>query len=588
MELSKLFSDIIETEDIHTLFQPIVSLKTGEILGYEALSRGPIGSLHSPIALIEMAQKEEKLWELETIFRKSAIKQASTLGIKSLLFMNVEPNIIHDPKFKEGFTKNYVSEYLLNPEQIIFEITERSAISNYEGFKSTIDHYKNQGYQIAIDDTGAGYSNLSVLSKIKPYYIKIDMEIIRDIHKDTFKQAIVNSFVILSNLTNTRLIAEGIETCEELKTLIQLGVHSGQGFYIGKPSIALVDVCPKVKYEIVNSNYSDSLLNMNTEISIGEISEAIPTFDASIKCATVKDFFENNNVEGTCIVEREQVVGLVMKNHINAILSGQYGYSLYAKRPVSKIMDDSCLTVDYFTPINVVAELAMARAKDKVYDNIIVTKGFKYWGIVSVIKLLRQFLEMEKKMALELNPLTGLPGNTLINKALEKIIHSQKQVSVLYIDLDNFKVYNDLYGFEKGDHVINMTKELIVTNTKTDPSRSCFIGHIGGDDFIAIIECSMDESIEICNNIISYFDKRILEKYADNDIERGYIYGKDRDDTLKQFPLTSISIAGINGTLDSFHSPLELAEYMSKIKKKVKSIEKSCYIIEPAPPSISA
>ncbi len=583
MDTSELLNNIICSENIQTLFQPIVSLKTGDILGYEALSRGPQNSsLYSPLSLIEAALKEEKLWELETLFRKNAIREAHRLGLDSLLFLNVEPNIIHDPKFQEGFTKNYMSDYQLKPEQIIFEITERSAVSNFDNFKTIIEHYRSQGYQIAIDDTGAGYSNLAALCKIKPYYIKIDMEIVRNIHKDSFKQALLNSFVIMSNLTNTRLIAEGIESYEELVTITQLGIHAAQGFLIGQPSEGLSSIDPDILEIIKGKNSCSFSTPISNKKNIGEISEPIPSFDASVKCADLKDFFKNNhgNIEGICILEKGEVAGLIMKNDINAILSGQYGYSLYAKKPVRKIMDATCLTVDYSTPINVVAELAMSRTQEKIYDNIIVTKGLKYWGIVSVIKLLKQFLMMEKSTALELNPLTGLPGNTLINKALEDAIQLKNPIVVLYIDLDNFKIYNDIYGFEKGDNVIKMTRDAITACINQDFYHKSFIGHIGGDDFVAIIQCDYESSLHLCKQIIEYFDENVLDNFSEEDKEKGYMYGKDRNDIFREFPLTSVSIGGIYGILNCFQSPKELAMYMSEVKKKAKRIKKSSYIIE--------
>lgn len=577
-------SEIIEKELIHTLFQPIVNLKNGEVLGYEALSRGPEeSSLYSPIHLLEAAKEEDKLWELETIFRKSAINKASCLKLKELLFLNVEPNIIHDKEFQEGFTKSYLIKHHLNPEQIVFEITERSAMSNYSDFENTIRHYKNQGYKIAIDDTGAGYSNFSALSKVKPYYIKIDMGIVRDIDKEPFNQAIISSFVILSKLTNTKLIAEGIETKGELETLIQLGVHAAQGYFISTPSKQLKSISSEIKNLIMVKNKPHASYFYHTEKYIGEISNVIAPFESSHSCLDIKDFLEKNNVEGTCILNKNEVVGLIMKNHLDATLSGQYGYSLYARKPVSKIMDPNCLTVDYFTPINIVAELAMSRHPSKIYDNIIITKGLKYWGIVSVIELLRQFLEMERNKALELNPLTGLPGNTLINKALSYAIDRNMPNVVLYIDLDNFKAYNDVYGFEKGDRVIQMTKDTIMTCIKSYYQFTHFIGHIGGDDFIAIIECDFEDGKKICQQIINYYSEKIKDHFNIADQKKGYIVARDRNKALKQFNLTTISIAGIYGPLNFFSSPDKLAQYMSTVKKKVKEVEKSSYILEAAP-----
>ena len=174
--------------------------------------------------------------------------------IKESLFLNVEPDVISDPNFYEGFTKKYLHERHIHPDQIVLEITERSALYNYNNYSKILNHYKNQGYRLAIDDMGAGYSNLSSISKIKPFYIKIDMDLIKDIDKDPFNQAIIQAFVSLSNLTNTRLIAEGVETKEELEVLIKYGVHAAQGYYIAKPDKTLSAIPDTVVSHILYLN----------------------------------------------------------------------------------------------------------------------------------------------------------------------------------------------------------------------------------------------------------------------------------------------------------------------------------------------
>lgn len=588
METDNLFYKILEDEKIHTLFQPIVRLRDGDIIGYECLSRGPEGSdLYSPLSLIEAARSENKLWELETVFRKSAVKAACENKIDKMLFINVEPNIINDPKFKEGFTKDYIKSHNILPEQIIFEITERSAAAQFENFSSVIQHYKEQGYKIAIDDTGAGYSNFAILSKISPYYIKIDMELIRGIDKDFYKKAIINAFVTLAKLTGTRLVAEGIETKEELETLIKLGVYAGQGYYIGKPSKEICGIDENIREKIISAGKSsDNNFNLSS-ICIGNICKQIKAFDDSVHCMEIKEYFEKTKDDGVCLLKSGHVAGLIMRNHLYAKLSGQYGFSLYANKPAARIMDSDCLIVDYHTPVMHVSEMAMLRPCDKVYDSIIVTKDAKYYGIVTVIELLSQYIKIEKKLALELNPLTGLPGNIRINCVLRESIEKKKQASILYIDLDNFKAYNDIYGFEKGDHVIKMTKDVIVNNLNAGLGRECFIGHIGGDDFVALIECDSDECEEICREIIRDFDSRIAAFFNDADRKNGYIYGRGRGNVTRKFPLTSISIGALCCNMGFFKTPEELAQFMSKLKKKAKKTESSSYVIEKYyPPNI--
>ncbi|MFL0168614.1 EAL domain-containing protein [Candidatus Clostridium helianthi] len=219
--------NILNSKNITTVYQPIVSLLDGEIIGYEALSRGPIDSpLQNPDKLFNAAQVYNKTWELEQLCRVKAIKRATNIEKNKYLFINVDPHIFKDEKFKKGFTKEFLAEHNMSPDCIIFEITEKTCIEDYKGFKQALSNYVDQGYKIAIDDTGSGYSGLKMLNETKPHYVKIDMDLIRDINEDSFKQSLVECFVKLSEATNMKLIAEGIETEEELRTLVNLGVYA--------------------------------------------------------------------------------------------------------------------------------------------------------------------------------------------------------------------------------------------------------------------------------------------------------------------------------------------------------------------------
>lgn len=578
----KLFKNILENQNITTYFQPIVNLKTGEVIGYEALSRGPKDSpLSSPLNLLKIAEEQNKLWELELLFRTKAIEKAHNIGKNKLLFLNVDANIIEDSNFKKGLTKEFLSKYNISPKSIIFEITERTAIEDYKKFRAVLRNYTDQGYKIAIDDAGAGYSGLITISETKPNFIKIDMDLIRNIDKDLFKQAIIKAFVDTAVTTNIKLIAEGIETEEELKTLIKLGVFAGQGYFLQRPSENIRDIPDNIKELIISHNkISNSIFNNNVNYHyIGCIMEEAKSFSSKTPCGNIKEYLESNSVEGVCIAENDYPVGLIMKHNLNSVLAKQYGFAVFSKRPISLIMDTSPLVVDYYTPINTVCEYAMARTDEKVYDNIIITKGSKYCGIVSIKKLLQHIITIEKNYARELNPLTSLPGNIIINRVLNDTIFLNKTCCILYLDLDNFKAYNDVYGFENGDKVIKLTADIIKNNVKSLFPYNSFIGHIGGDDFICVIDGKLEDCENLCNMIIREFDVKILDFFNEVDRQNKYIVSEDRYGAVHIHNLTTISIALLYGKMDSFNTPDELGQHMSTLKKETKKKESSSYIV---------
>ncbi|MBU4438562.1 MAG: EAL domain-containing protein, partial [Acetobacterium sp.] len=405
--------EILYHKKIQTVFQPIVSLQDGTVHGYEALSRGPIDSiLHTPDMLFKWAQKFNKLWELEFLCRSKAFEAAFKLESEFKLFLNVNPNIMQDVKFRKGFTKEYLERFGIDPKRIIFEITESEAINHLADFIKTIDNYKEQDYRIAIDDAGAGYSGLNLISDIHPNYIKLDMKLIRDIDSDRTKQSLVQCLNEFSAHTETALIAEGIETREELLMLIEIGVQYGQGFFIQKPNGILNSISKDVVEIIMeeNANKRKLLDNRVLDDRIESICKPDKTIFPDVLVSQVHEMFKSDEtVSGFCVVEDEAPIGVITRNALYKKISGQYGYILYANKPVSNIMDGDFMQVDCQTTIDVVGKNAMQRDYDKIYDFIVITNQNNYQGTVTVKDLMEKLIEIEFVYAKHLNPLSELP-----------------------------------------------------------------------------------------------------------------------------------------------------------------------------------
>lgn len=571
------FSEVLEKKLIRTVFQPIVSLRDGMVLGYEALSRGPQNSvMHSPSALFEAAEKENKLWELEYLCRIRAIESVHAMNRSLKLFLNVNPRIIHDKKFKQGFTREYLDQYQMSPEDIIFEITEKGLVNNTSEFIQTVNHYKAQFYKIAIDDAGAGYSGLNLISDIHPHYIKLDMKLIRDIHKDSTKQALLKGFLEFANVTNTHLVAEGIETQEELQKLIDIGIHYGQGYFLKKPDTIPLEPSTDVIRLIREANAKKNQIMERTAsgLYIGNISTNQRTISKNILILQVYDMMEQDrSISALIVTEDSKVVGMITRSDLYRNLSGHYGFTLYSKKPVERIMDKNFLTVDYRESIEMVSKKAMNRDFEKLYDVITVTREGHYYGIVTVKDLLEKTLQVEVNNAKHINPLSELPGNILIENKLEECVRSPEGKSVLYFDLDNFKAYNDVYGFENGDRLIKGFSSLLKKMIVGDGS---FIGHVGGDDFVAVV--STEDAEMLCCKIIEAFEQDKCKYYNTNDLDKGYITTKNRHGIEEDFPLLSLSIGGVSA--NRYDTIYRMTQNIALIKRICKQKPGSNYILE--------
>lgn len=229
---------LVQMEDISTLYQPIVELKTGNFFGFEALSRPQKDmTFLNASELFSFAEQHGIIYDLDLKCRELAIKRIVDRIRDRMLFLNVNSNVLLSAFQKDDSFKRFVKSVNMNRSNVVLEITERQAIKDFEMFNIVLEEYRKEGFKIAVDDLGAGYSSLQTIAELKPDYIKLDMSLVRDIHNVEFKRILVETLVGFSDKSKSLLIAEGIEKKEEFEMLVDLGVHFGQGYFIEKPKV---------------------------------------------------------------------------------------------------------------------------------------------------------------------------------------------------------------------------------------------------------------------------------------------------------------------------------------------------------------
>ncbi len=244
-ELGRLsaFLDIMHQERLDTFFQPIVQLAGGRTIGHEVLNRPP-SSPHFPSTeqFYEFAGCTEQMFRFELFCRRMSLSRYVERSSRTetpadgLVFINVHPGVLGDVRHKSGETMALLGELGLSPERIVFELTERQAVQDYVGFEKVLSHYRKQGFRIAVDDAGSGYNSLKTLVYLKPEFIKLDKSLIRDIQDSREQQELLGLVREYAERSGTKVIAEGIETEQELYYLRQSGIHFGQGYALGRPA----------------------------------------------------------------------------------------------------------------------------------------------------------------------------------------------------------------------------------------------------------------------------------------------------------------------------------------------------------------
>lgn len=228
---------ILARRDLSTVFHPIVTLDDFAIVGYEALTRGPAGTAYeSPEVLFSHARQSHLTRELDRQCKLTAIAAARAKPSGLQLFINTLPTTLDDPEFLGEPARELLARNGIQPEEVVWELTERHAIEDYDSFATVMKAYSSLGYGVAIDDVGTGYSSIQTITHVRPRYLKVDRSLVHQIEGNLLKQELVSSLLVMGKKINAQIIAEGVQTRQELEVLRELGVTMGQGYLFGHPA----------------------------------------------------------------------------------------------------------------------------------------------------------------------------------------------------------------------------------------------------------------------------------------------------------------------------------------------------------------
>jgi len=286
-----------------------------------------------------------------------------------------------------------------------------------------------------------------------------------------------------------------------------------------------------------------------------------------------RELFKNDPEYKFISVKTEQI-DIALKNIPSLIVINEDAIDRDVVELCKKIRKDEDNTI---TPVIVVSSKDQKEHRVKILQESVeyyIKKPVDEQYLYYTVKNLNRLLSSNRRVS----PLTGLPGNVQIHAELKKRILKQEPFSVLYVDLDNFKAYNDVYGFLKGDEIIEFTAETIIKLVNSDELENTFVGHIGGDDFVAIVPGINCE--KLCQNIIAHFDVNVKRFFTERDLEKGYIEVANRRGIIEQFPLTSVSIGVVTADIGRFHNILEIGEVGAQVKHAAKSVMGSSYAVD--------
>lgn len=382
-----LLKEIIAARNIRTLFQPIFNLEDNSVFGHEALCRGPENSeFYSPVSLFPAAEESGLLYPLENLARETAIRRFKALHLDTKLFINLSPRIINEPGFAKGQTRRLVRHLGLQPSQIVFEITERSSIKDFAVFKKALEHYRQQGFLVAVDDAGAGYSSLQAIAELHPDFIKLDMSLIHEIDSNPTKKALLETFVTLASKIKSSLIAEGIETANELQEIKKLGISLGQGFFLAKPSTEPPH--PELAFtRLLNS----AVTLTNKELS--SIITPVPSISVNTRINDILDYFnKNTSTPALIVVDKSIPTGVLVREKFLQQIGSYNHNSILLNKSVVSVMDSNPIIAKSSFSLDVICQLITYRSDSTLRDMIIVTENGRIAGVIPINLILWKFI----------------------------------------------------------------------------------------------------------------------------------------------------------------------------------------------------
>jgi EAL domain-containing protein (putative c-di-GMP-specific phosphodiesterase class I)/GGDEF domain-containing protein len=530
---------------IHAVFQPIVRAASGLMEGYEALTRGPMGSpMRSPGAIFEAARRAGEGVKVELLALEMAARTFADLDMPGRLFLNVSPSLVAQRAQELLNVARSLRNTGLRPERVVIEFTEGDRIHDHEQMLWSVRAFRALGFQIALDDLGEGFASLRMWKDLEPEIVKVDQHFVRGIDSDPWKRQFLRAIQDIALAAQTQLVAEGVETAAEYKVVQDLKLSFAQGFFIAHPSV----LPPRVAGEWVTG--MARRIQLYPEIAgVGDSGTTAYHLAVRVEPATPRHtgqqvyerFVEDPALHAVPVVENGKPLGLISRYGLIDRFARPFRRELYGHKSCIGLMNPTPLVVEHTVNLQEIGQRLTASSSGyDLADGFIITQDGYYVGVSTGQGFLRELSELQIRTARYANPLTLLPGNVPITLHIQRLIESRLDFCVCHADLDYFKPYNDLYGYQRGDEMLQLVANILLGAV----DRNCdLVGHVGGDDYIMIFQST--DWVERVRAALAQFEAERLALFAPEDIQNNGFSSLDRRGQPQFFPLTGLSVGAV-------------------------------------------
>jgi len=551
--------------------EPIVDIGTGVVYGYEARSNSmSLEAASSREALLDRAHSQGNLADLEASLFQKSLDRFTKLKIAqgTKLFFKLDGRDLGQEGDPRMNLAQAVAGAGLQNNQICIEFSERHQHAVTDVTQHAINFLRQLGFLVALDDFGRGSSELRLLHDMSPDYVKIDRFFLNDIDSDPRRKLFVTTVANLAHVLGARVIAEGVETEREFKACRDVGCDLTQGHFIAKP--IQKPALAKLFYDHIRGANGGPKRREEQDRIRNELLQ-LPTIHFGASMNELLDMVVHNQ-EGHVIPvldANQEPRGLIHERDLKAYLySG--GPDDDDTRAALDIPLRSFVRACPIADIDSNADMLLVTFASSINsDGIIITENFRYAGFLSATSLLKIIHEKRLQEAQDQNPLSRLPGNSAIGRYISDVANKGAQDRHLcYLDFDNFKPFNDTYGYRQGDRAIILFSELLQRHVS---GSGTFQGHIGGDDFFAgFLNTDQTDVAARMLALKRAFRVDVESFYDPEHRELGYIEAQDRFGTTRQFPLLQCSISILSLPKGITVHPDTLNDEISELKFAAK------------------
>jgi diguanylate cyclase (GGDEF)-like protein len=555
--------------------QPIVNIHTGTCYGYEALLRNHERAGFDRIGdLFDTAFELGILDDIEMAVRQMAVDKFVQLPHwrQSKLFVNLDNRCLAADGGLPERTRRMLDGFGMDESQMVFEVSERHPIGHPERAHAALGHYKKANFRLAIDDFGTGFSGLQLLYFSAPDVLKIDRFFISDIASDSKKKLFLGQIVNIAHLLGVVVLAEGVETEREYFVCKDIGCDLIQGWLVQKATTRAGELLPHYRTVERLARGERRDIPSDQKLIADQISHVEPILSDCPMEKVFERFRADKGLTFFPVVDASgQPVGIVREAELKDYTYSLYGKALISNKTIGRRLKDFVVRCP-MADINTKAEqILQAYSAVENSEGILIVDSMRYVGFLSAHSLLRVINEKTLAAARDQNPLTRLPGNNLIHEYLSEALAATDDEHVLvYLDFDNFKPFNDRYGFRLGDRAILLFAELL---TKAVPRETGFPAHVGGDDFFAGFKgVGAAEAERITRQLVEAFARDVSSFYDDETRKRGCVEGTDRQGNVACFPLMTVSAALVHLPAGRpVHTVDDVSQAIAVLKKKAKA-----------------